>query len=109
MDFDDLMDAAQGAYRSGRNAAKKGVWYVALYEYGHALGLLEATAILIDNGTIRIDEQQRQALVALIGGVQAEHLKSSRLSGNGHPKQNPAPGFSEALERMKEDLDEIMA
>ena len=109
MGFDELMDAAQSAYRSGRNAAKRGIWYLALYEYGRALGLLEAGIILIDAGAFHLDDQQSKALASLIGGIRAEYLKAIRLSGNGHPKENPAPGFSEALDAMKEDLDEIMS
>jgi hypothetical protein len=107
--FDELMDAAQSAYRSGRNAAKRGIWYLALYEYGRALGLLEAGIIFIDSGVIHMDDQQNQAFAALLGGIRSEYLKAVRLSGNGHPKENPAPGFSEAIDAMKEDLDEIMS
>ncbi len=109
MGFDELMDAAQAAYRSGRNAAKRGMWYIALYEYGRAVAFLESVVIMSDAGAFKLDVDQDQALAALMGGIQAEYQKASRLAGNGHPKENPAPGFSEALDCMKEDLDEIMS
>lgn len=109
MGFDELMDASQAAYRSGRNAAKRGIWYVALYEYGRAIAFLEAVVIMIDAGAIKLDADQDKALAALMAAIRSEHMKATRLAGNGHPKENPAPGFSEALDCMKEDLDEIMS
>lgn len=109
MGFDELMDAAQAAYRSGRDAAKRGMWYVALYEYGRAIAFLEAVVIMVDAGSFSLDPEQDQALASLMAGIRSEVLKAGRLSGNGHPKENPAPGFSEALACMKEDLDEIMS
>lgn len=109
MGFDELVDASQAAYRSGRDAAKRGMWYIALYEYGRAIAFLEATIIMVDAGALKLDADQDRALAVLMGGIRAEYAKATRLSGNGHPKENPAPGFSEALECMKEDLDEIMS
>ena len=109
MDFDDFMDAAQAAYRAGRNSGKRGFWYVAIYEFGKAVGMLQTLSMMHDAGMVQLTAQQEQALAALIAGIDLEYTKAMRLAGNGHPKENPTSGFSEALECMKEDLDEIMS
>lgn len=109
MDFDDFMDAAQAAWKMGRDAAKRGFWYVAIYEYGKAVGLLEMFSMLQEAGSVQLDDQQQRALASLIGAIDAEYAKALRLAGNGHPRENPAPGFSEALELMRQDLDEIFS
>lgn len=109
MDFEDFLDAAQAAHKSGRDAAKRGLWYVAMYEYGRVLGMLDMMAMLQDAGHIKISPQQEKALAALIGSIETEYEKAILLAGNGHPKENPAPGFSDALDRMREDLDEIFS